>query len=237
MVRHAPAGARLIHLSSLAAAGPCAAAPGLDETAVPRPVSAYGISKRAAEVLVLAEGERRPVTVVRAPILYGPWDRAFLPFFRAAAWGLVAIPRRGDMPFSLLHVSDLTALLLKLAERPAPGATLWHACDGGIHTWRSLGMAAAGDMGVRPRVLAAPPGSVQALCRLNGLLDRRRSRASFLNPDKWREIRQPGWLCDGTRARRELGFTPCRDLARGLAETLAWYRRRGWVRRPGSAVR
>ncbi len=229
MRRQSPAGAQLIFLSSLAASGPNAVPPGQDENAPPAPVSAYGISKRAAELLALAEGKRRPVAIVRAPILYGPWDRALLPFFQWVRRGIIAIPQRGDMRFSLLHVSDLSALLLRLAEIPGSGCRLWHACDGQTHTWQSLGKTAARIMGRRCRTLTAPPGFVHTLCRLNGILDRFRDKASFLNPDKWREIRHPGWLCDGSSVHRELGLSPRYNLEQGVGDTLSWYRQAGWM--------
>ena len=46
---------------------------------------------------------------------------------------------------------------------------------------------------------------------------------------EYREARQAGWLCDGSRIRRELGFTPCMSLVAGMAEAVEGYRREGWL--------
>ncbi|HUF56246.1 MAG TPA: NAD-dependent epimerase/dehydratase family protein, partial [Thermohalobaculum sp.] len=63
-------GAPLIVVSSLAAREP-----GLSD---------YAASKRAGEEAVL-RAAAGPVTVLRPPVLYGPWDRETLALFRAAA--------------------------------------------------------------------------------------------------------------------------------------------------------
>jgi nucleoside-diphosphate-sugar epimerase len=37
------------------------------------------------------------------------------------------------------------------------------------------------------------------------------------------------WLCDGTRAREELGVVYRVSLADGAKRTMRWYREKGWV--------
>jgi len=55
-----------------------------------------------------------------------------------------------------------------------------------------------------------------------------RSPAAFYL-DKIREMNHKYWVCDISRAREELGFTPRYDLSRGLKETVEWYRTAGWL--------
>ena len=43
------------------------------------------------------------------------------------------------------------------------------------------------------------------------------------------ELRAAGWVCDPSRLRRELGLACATSLEVGLAETLEWYRREGWL--------
>jgi nucleoside-diphosphate-sugar epimerase len=225
---HGHNGQRLIVLSSLAAAGPCDNPPGRDEDAEPGPVSDYGRTKLAAERLAMREAERRFTAVVRAPAVYGPRDVGFLPLFRAIKAGIAPIFGGRDFPLSLIYVNDLVHVMIALA-RDAVEPSILHLSDGIPHTWRGLCESIAEKMDARARFFPIPIGAIRCLCALNGVFDRFRSRASFLNPDKWNEIRAPGWLSHSTRSRQELGLPPAISLGEGIEGALRWYRDRKWL--------
>ena len=67
------------------------------------------------------------------------------------------------------------------------------------------------------------------LARLPGRFCGRLRRAPNWNIDKYREARQAGWLCNGSRIQRELGFTPSMSLEAGMNEAIEGYRREGWL--------
>src|SRR5205823_6323062 len=73
---------RFVLVSSLAAAGPTRPGAPVDETRPPSPVTPYGQSKLAAEVLVRAMAF--PWTIVRPPTVYGERDREVLKLFKLA---------------------------------------------------------------------------------------------------------------------------------------------------------
>ncbi|KAA6308086.1 hypothetical protein EZS27_040237, partial [termite gut metagenome] len=52
---------------------------------------------------------------------------------------------------------------------------------------------------------------------------------STLNSDKYRIMKQRNWLCDITPAIRELGFIADYNLEKGVKETVAWYKKEGWL--------
>src|SRR2546422_6768765 len=81
----APPG-RFVLVSSLAAAGPTTPGKPIDETRPPSPVTPYGQSKLAAELLVRAMAGAW--TIVRPPTVYGEWDRAVLKAFKLARMGV-----------------------------------------------------------------------------------------------------------------------------------------------------
>jgi nucleoside-diphosphate-sugar epimerase len=76
-------GARLVHLSSLAAIGPGTPEHPTREDDPPQPVNAYGRSKLAAEAMVRSTATV-PWTILRPSAVYGPGDRGFLPLVRLA---------------------------------------------------------------------------------------------------------------------------------------------------------
>ena len=54
-------------------------------------------------------------------------------------------------------------------------------------------------------------------------------KSSTLNKDKYRIMKQRNWICDTSMAREELGFVPDYTLDRGVAETVAWYKKEHWL--------
>src|SRR3989442_608223 len=83
---------RFVHISSLAVAGPTTPGHPIDEAQPPAPITHYGRSKLAAELLVRA----MPMewTIVRPPVVYGEWDRGTLTVFRLARRGVRSEERR-----------------------------------------------------------------------------------------------------------------------------------------------
>ena len=67
-----PALRRLVHVSSIAAAGPSPRGGSLSESDECRPVSDYGRSKLEAELALRAAGDRLPWVIIRPPNVLGP---------------------------------------------------------------------------------------------------------------------------------------------------------------------
>ena len=50
-----------------------------------------------------------------------------------------------------------------------------------------------------------------------------------LNNDKFNILRQRNWRCDIEPACDELGYHPYYKLREGVKETVAWYKKEGWL--------
>ena len=107
----------LVSVSSLAAAGPSSADRPRTESDPARPVSNYGRTKRAAELIAEEFAGQVPITIVRPPIVFGEGDQNMLSLFRSIfrlgvhlAFG-VAYSR-----YSLIHVSDLVDAMILTAQ-------------------------------------------------------------------------------------------------------------------------
>lgn len=222
---------RVVLVSSLAATGPCAVSPGVTDATPPAPVSAYGWSKFMAEQTLARYVGPRLVTL-RPPIIYGSGDRGLLPCFRSAQYGLVVTPGLGrSFPVSVIHVHDVVRALVCCLAPTAHG--VYHCHDGAEHTMAHFGLAMAAAQGRTARVIHLPlpiMGAVAALSSLAGRgMVRLGMRAPSWNRDKYREARQTGWLCAGTRLCQEQGFVPAMPLAEGLREAVRGYRALGWL--------
>jgi nucleoside-diphosphate-sugar epimerase len=222
----AAAPSRFLLVSSLAAGGPSPAGGARSEDDPPRPVSWYGASKLAAEAEVLASG--LPSVILRPSVVFGPYDRDVLAYFRLARRGLLPVPGGGQRRYSVIYAPDLADGLVRAAQAPCPAGTVLHLTGPDL-PWAEFGRRIAAALGRRGRVLALPEVLVRACGRGADLWARVRRRPAIFSSQKVAEMLAPGWVASPDKARRLLGWTAPTDLDRALAATADWYRDHGWL--------
>ena len=212
-----PPAARVVLVSSLAAAGPSVDGAGTAEPPdVCRPCSRYGESKRQGELALLADGERsgRPWLVLRPGLVYGPGDAATALLFRQACGLLCPVPRR-PRPLSTIDVRDVCAAIEAAIDR-ADVCGRFLPIVGEASDTGALMRAMAASRGRRARLLPLPDGVIAGAGVIADALARLRRRASYFSRDKAREITARGWIADPEPARRALGFSARIGLHDGL---------------------
>ena len=209
--------AHFVHLSSLAAREPA--------------LSDYAASKRAGEEAVLdILGVR--ATVIRPPAVYGPGDRETLRLFQLARRRLVPLLGTPGAVVAMIHVQDLTRLILTLTAAQPRGEVLT-AADGrpaGYRWDELLGAAARAVDNPSPRFVTAPQSLLGGVARL-GDLARALGSTSMLSSQKLRELRHPDWGVALAELAQPAGWAAQFDLDRGFADAVAWYRAAGWLPR------
>jgi nucleoside-diphosphate-sugar epimerase len=220
---------RLVHVSSLAAAGPAPSPAPLDESAPARPVSVYGRSKLASEEAVRRSALCARAVIVRPPVVYGPGDRDVFEVFRLAARGWALNVSRGEGWFSLIHVEDLVDGLLAVAGSTAGGGSIYYLANPAPVRWCDFATAAGRAFGRSVRNVMIPVAVAWAVAVAAECASRVKGKPAILSRDKIREGRQRYWICDSARARRDFGFQPRLSMEDGVAQTAAWYREAGWI--------
>ncbi|MCX6561462.1 MAG: NAD-dependent epimerase/dehydratase family protein [Candidatus Aminicenantes bacterium] len=213
---------RLIHLSSMAAAGPSIGGRPRREDDPPAPVSPYGRSKLAGEAEVLARADRFPSVIIRVGAVYGPRDEEFARFFRILKRGILPCFGPGRQPISICYVKDLVRALILAGEAGVRSGEIFQVGNPDASSFEEIGRLAALHLGRRARRLRIPMAAVKAAARLSDARSRRTGRASLINRPKVAELEQTGWEADVGKARAELGFETTYSLDAGLAETLDW---------------
>jgi nucleoside-diphosphate-sugar epimerase len=207
--------AKFLHVSTMAAREPS--------------LSDYAGSKRAGEDAVRERLGPR-VTVLRPPAVYGPGDRESLVFFQLASRRFVPLAGPPEARAAMIHVDDLTALLLALLREEPQGAVLTAAdARPAGYSWREVFHAAALAVGnPQARLFHAPAVLLHAIA-LAGDIGRAAGSANMLSHQKLGELRHRDWSVSAAELARPAGWEPRYQLSEGFGQAVAWYRRAGWL--------
>jgi nucleoside-diphosphate-sugar epimerase len=219
--------ARLVYLSSYAACGPApgSGVRGMEET--PAPLTAYGRTKLAGEQVARSLAERGvEVVVMRAPAVYGPGDRALLPYFRLIRWGIAPVPQGGESRLHLIYAPDLARALEGAAEAP-PG--VYAVASPGVHRWSDVVSTIASVMDRRPFRMSLPAPLVRLAAGITQAAGSLAGRAVPFNREKAEEMLASAWVCDLAGSEAMLPPELATPLREGISQTVRWYTRRGWL--------
>jgi nucleoside-diphosphate-sugar epimerase len=224
-----PTSRRFIHVSSLAAAGPSSENRGRTEKENANPISWYGESKLRSEQEALKYANAFRVTILRPSAVYGPGDRETLMIFRMIKRGWLFTPGRYTRHFSLIHVDDLSAALIQAGRQDTPSGEIFFVSRPESYTWEEVGQSIARALGRTYRSFAFP-GSIARMAGFAGdLWASLRGQPATVNSQKIKELLQQYWLCDSSKAKAGLCFSPRIDLEEGIRSTVQWYQAQGWL--------
>ena len=230
--RHNPDLKRFLFVSSLAAAGPASdGICGVRESDIPRPVSAYGRSKLRAETLCLERSTDIPVTIVRPPAVYGPGDRDVLQVFQMLAKGvLVTAGSAARQRFSMIYVDDLVCGIMMAARSDKAVGRTYYITSPRSYSWDEIIAASKPELGFKKLYrVSLPDPFVFLVGTLIGSASSLFGKPALINRDKANELVQDYWVCSAEQAELDFGFTAVTSLAEGIAKTISWYRRQGWL--------
>lgn len=205
--RHHAGLAQMIYASSSSVYGNDSTAPFSEEARADKPISYYGATKRAGELLAHSYAElfALKLTGLRFFTVYGPWGRPDMAYwlFTDAILRDKPIPvfGGGRLRRDFTHIDDIVTALVRMVETP------FAVEKGAPHRLYNLGNSHPEDVmalilcieqatGKSARIEDAegPPGDV---------------RETYANI---------------TRAKRDFGFSPAVPLAEGISRFVAWYR-------------
>lgn len=221
LCREIPKRTPLLVLSSQSAVGPTpAGAAPLTESAVPAPLSDYGKSKLAMEEFLREEATRRPVQVLRPPMILGPGDTAIRPLFEMVQGPVWLKPGWADKQLSWIAVADLVQAMFAALARPRQTGTWFVAAQNSI-TDVELIQTTAKLLKKRAPMLRLPKPALQLASVLSTRLPAIGEKVPSLMPDRARELFHDRWLIDAGRFRQEFSWTARQSVEESLAAWLA----------------
>ncbi|MDP1889846.1 MAG: NAD-dependent epimerase/dehydratase family protein [Gemmatimonadaceae bacterium] len=226
----ARAGARLLHLSSVAVYGPegryaLAHGEGLQELQPLPPIPAaawYARSKRESETLVMDAHRTGRVwaTAVRPCVIYGPRDRQFIPRV-AAVLRLPVVPRigMGRAVLSIVHARSVAEVAVRAVTSEIAGGRAYNVTNDTPLSVSEFYEAAQEGLGVRPRWLPISGSLVQAtMGGLGAALRALRIPGSALLTPRALDFLLQDNPFSSERARIELGWTSTVDSRAAVVE-------------------
>ena len=219
----------IVHLSSLAASGPCKNGILVNEESFLNPITYYGKSKKAGEEIALKYSENLPIKILRPPVVYGPREENLFNFFKMLkkGWAL----QIGETPkkLSLIYVADLIQAMMKACSKSPTKNKIYFITDGEFYSWEDITKSATDKMSVSARVLKIPEGILSLIGIIFELLAVFSSKPALFDRQRMIDIRQSSWTASSEKFFCDFGFNPKFSLTAGLADTLDWYYREKWL--------
>lgn len=231
LARAAAAGGRqprFVLVSSMAAGGPTRRGTLKSADGHDQPVTMYGRSKLASELVL--RGGSLPWTVLRPPTVYGPRDRDnLLTVFKAARLGIAPVFGDGSMELSIIHVGDLADAIVRAGITPDLEGRVFYVNHPEVITSATLVRTIGGEIGRDVALLPVPEWLARAALSATGMWAAALRRKTILRADKANEFYQEAWTGDAAPFMRATHWTPQWGLREGMADTARWYREQGWL--------
>jgi nucleoside-diphosphate-sugar epimerase len=212
-----------IFISSTAASGP-ADTPEQPKTEGDHctPVSHYGKSKLKAEELV----RTCPFdwTIIRLPLVFGPYDYDMLTMFRFAKSGQIALfANPGDL-YSYISAPDVARFLLRAILNQRLSRNLFYYCYDDSMSGREFFSMVRKELGLPEhyRYLRVPRWVAYPARFVLDLRQRLVGRTTIVNPDKLAELAVFHWIFSNEKIKTALGLETIKN-ERAVAETVQWY--------------
>jgi len=220
---------RIIYLSSLGAAGPSSNGGAVKESDPPHPVTPYGKSKLLGETEVLKHKKQFSVAILRAGAVYGPRDRDFLNYFVFIKKGILPSLRSSQRLLSLCYAKDLVRALYLSTQKELDSGEIINIADPNPYHYDEIGEAAGRAFGKKLKKISLPLPVFYVSAFISELTGVLTKNPSIFNRQKFKEMKQAGWIADVRKAEKKLSFQTQYSLEEAINETIQWYLEEGWL--------
>lgn len=216
---------KLLYLSSHAACGPSAGSEAKSEQHEQTPISFYGRTKKLAEDLI--RNSSLSYVIVRPVSVYGPYDQEILTYIKLLNNGICPVIGYGHKYLNLIFVKDLVDLIVKIMELDLFARRTYFAHDGRCYSLHAVLDSIAKALGKKNVKICIPESVAMFVGLLNDVL--LPPQKKLVTRDKIRELACQAWVCSNERITEELNFKPKYSFEQGIAETIDWYRKHGFL--------
>lgn len=220
---------RFLVVSSQTVTGPSLDGKPVNEETECRPITTYGKSKLEEEKLVLSFKDKLPITICRAPAVYGERDTEIFIYFKTFSKGLTTTIGFNEKKLSLIHVLDLVNGFYLAATNEKSKGQIYFISSEEFYTWPQINNITSRIIGKNPIVIKVPHFLVYTIAAVAQFAAMFSSKPATLNIEKAKDITQQYWICDTSKAVRELGYHQNISIEEGIRRTIEWYKKMNWI--------
>ena len=200
------------------------------EDDTPQPNTAYGKSKLEAEEALKAGSEEQfPYVILRPTGVYGPREKDYFIMAKSIKGHSDFAVGYKPQDITFVYVKDVVQAVFLALDHGKTGRA-YFLSDGKVYRSATFSNLIRRELGnpwwIR---ITAPIWILRIVTAVGDIIGRLSGKAIALNNDKYHILRQRNWRCDIQPAIDELGYKPQYDLERGVRETIAWYKKEGWI--------
>jgi len=199
----------------------------VDEQALCQPESPYGLSKLAAEKLVLKLGRKHGihVCVIRLPMVYGTGNKGNLPRMIAQIDKNRFPPLPNiDNKRSMVHVDDVVQAILLAIMKTEANNKIYIATDGEFYSTYRIYLEIFKQLKGKAPSLRMPVFIFRMLANAGDLLGRIKGRPFMFNSDVYRKLFDSAYY-SCAKIQDELGYKPTKTFYTVLPELIDEYRK------------
>lgn len=220
---------KVVIVSSLTACGPSLDGRPVTEETPEHPITRYGKSKYAQELLAKKYMDKLPITIIRPPAVFGERDTEIYLFFKTYQKGLMGVIGLNKKELSLVHVEDLVqGIFLSAISEKAIGQTYFIGTEK-YYDWKQIGEVSQNAIGKKAFTIKIPHFLIYSVALVAQFQALFTSEAATFNLEKARDFVQKAWTCDVSKAVRDLGYHQTVSLEVGIKRTVDWYREMKWL--------
>lgn len=220
---------RFVVVSSQTVTGPSYDGKPVNEKTECRPLTTYAKSKFEQEKLVLSYSEKIPVTICRAPAIYGERDTEIFIYFQTFSKGLTSLIGFDKKILSLLHVADLAEGLFLAATSEKSNGEIYFISSEKYYTWDEIGAITSEELKKKALKIRIPHFVVYTVAAAAQFFAMFSSKPATLNIEKAKDLTQYAWICDTTKAINDLGYQQNVSIEEGIKRTCEWYKQMKWI--------
>lgn len=220
---------KFVVVSSQTVSGPSVDGKPVSEDMNPNPLTTYARSKLKQESLALSYKDIFPVTICRAPAIYGERDTEIFIYFQVFNRGLTTMIGFDKKELSLLHVADLAEGLYLAAISDKSNGEIYFISSEKFYNWNEVGEITSKVLGKKAFRIRIPHFIVFIIAAFAQFFAMFSSKPATLNIEKAKDLTQRYWICDTSKAMKELGYRQKVSIEEGIKRTCNWYKKMKWI--------
>ena len=220
---------RFVVVSSLTVTGPSSNGNPVNEETECKPLTTYGKSKYEEEKLVMGYKDKLPITICRAPAVYGERDTEIFIYFQNFAKGITTKIGFDKKILSLIHVADLVEGFYLAATSDKSIGEVYFISSEKFYTWDQINSITSTVLNKKAIKILVPHFLVYTIAAIAQFFSLFSSQAATLNLEKAKDLVQHAWICDTSKAIRDLGYRQSVSIEDGIKRTCNWYKENNWI--------